>query len=310
MIMALCLIGFLLFIIYPFCRKGKRVFFWLTGTMLSIIPACAGIPSSRQLLFTSIGFFGLYGLLLKGIIKQNFNSKDSILRNKTGIPVKGNVSAFHRFSIRIVIPFLLICYFVISPCLIVMHYADYQQGKEYRAKAADFGDNPLLREKTIVVVKPPDTSAMVTGLVERAYTEEPVPEFVRFLSSGMQTLELYRINNKSLSVKPEGGYNRPPSPITDSVTGKISYFHDQLFARWIETLYYNPKNPWRKGDCIRLTGLLIKVEDITDDGRVLEALFEFEHPLESSMFIWLTWDPAISAYRQFPLIRIGEKIRM
>jgi hypothetical protein len=290
---------------YPFFKKEKLKLFWLTGALLSVIPACMGMPSSRLLTFPCIGLSGLFSLLFKDFTQHWLGPQ-----LKGQVFAKKLLSKFHDFSIRIVIPLLLILYLIISPLIIIMHYVDFKKGKEYRSGLANFGDKIVGEEKTIVVVKPPDTSVMVTGLFERAFTQKPVPEFVRFLCSGMQNLELYRIDKTSLLAKPEGGYTILPSTITDLATGKMKYFDDRYFSRWMETLYYNPQFPWKKGDIIRLTGLTISIKDVTEDGRILSALFEFEKPLESNTYEWIIWNSAASEYHPFPLPGIGGKIRI
>ena len=78
----------------------------------------------------------------------------------------------------------------------------------------------------------------------------------------------------------------------------------------METLYYNPRVPWKKGEIIRLTDLTITIKDVTKDGRILKALFDFNEPLESKTYEWIIWDPAVSAYRSYPLMDSGDKTKI
>ena len=48
------------------------------------------------------------------------------------------------------------------------------------------------------------------------------------------------------------------------------------------------------------------VADVTSDGRISEATFRFQKPLEDTTYEWLLWDPSTSSYYPAELPHVGE----
>ena len=62
----------------------------------------------------------------------------------------------------------------------------------------------------------------------------------------------------------------------------------------------------KKGDTVRLTGLMVEVTGVTNDGRPKEVLFRFDVPLEDPSLRWIVFKDL--AYVPFTPPAIGETI--
>ena len=59
---------------------------------------------------------------------------------------------------------------------------------------------------------------------------------------------------------------------------------------------------------VEVSGMIVEVRKITDDGRPLEALIHFSAPLEASCYKWVQWNWRQGAYTDFTPPHIGHSI--
>jgi hypothetical protein len=65
-------------------------------------------------------------------------------------------------------------------------------------------------------------------------------------------------------------------------------------------------NPFRLGDRIALSDVVIEVSDVAPDGRPLEILVRFTVRLEDPSLDWLKWEG--HGYVPFQLPKVGETV--
>lgn len=292
-IIALCILILMFVIFFPFLKRSKILLFWITAVLFSIIPLCAGLPSNRLLGFAGIGIMGFIVIIIKQLC---------LIRNKN------ELSLFHRISFKLSVPVILIIFCLLNPLMIVSTPSLMQQGKEIREKITDFGTDTTIADNTLFIVKHPAASPLIAGITERAFSGKPLPQFIRLLSSGMQPLAINRVDDNTLIIKPEGGYNPLPAGIPDPATGKVNHFHPGIINLWTDTFFYNPDSPWKKGERIILSWTMIEVLDVTGNGRISEIKLTCEKSLEDEKYIWITWDQVKNEYVRFTLPGIGEKM--
>jgi hypothetical protein len=205
---------------------------------------------------------------------------------------------------------LIVC-FIINPISLVSATGLMQSSKQIRQQSVNFGSDPALGEKILVIIQPPAASMMVGALWERQFSGEPMPRYIRILSSELQNLSIYREKADTLVLEPEGGFNQLPGPIPDPETGKERHVSLEILNRWTSTFFYNPNTGWEKGDTITLTGVRITILEVTSDGRPAKARFQFNSPLEEAkVYKWITWDMKENKYVDFVLPDKVEHTRL
>ena len=146
----------------------------------------------------------------------------------------------------------------------------------------------------------------IPGLLERLLTDEPVPASLNYLSSGLTSVKIKRVDSRTITVTPDGGYTLPPGPIADERTGMVMHVHEENVYRALEGLTYNPQNPMRVGEEVTLTEFTATVTGMTADGRIASAAFTFARPLDDDGYRWLRWDKSTSTYEVVRMPPVGE----
>jgi len=161
--------------------------------------------------------------------------------------------------------------------------------------------------KDVIFVNPPG-SFMTAFTRLNAYDDhEEFPAHVRMLTPGMDIIEMKRIDETTLIVKPQHGYLRPPGPTLQDKGTIEQHINFRNQFKHFETLYrpidYNlPKN-WS----IEFEDMTIKFIELFPDGRPAIAQFRFTEPLDGEHYCWYVWNPQYEAQR-FKPPRIGETV--
>jgi len=126
-------------------------------------------------------------------------------------------------------------------------------------------DDPRIAEKDLVVVNAPDPYSSGFVPVLRALQRRPFPAHVRRLASSNVPVTVRRADERTLSVRPDGGYLVEP---------------DAALVR-------DARHPMHRGDRVELTGVTVEITDETADRRPAEATFRFDRRLDDPSFLWL-----------------------
>jgi hypothetical protein len=275
---------------WPLLKRRRAAAFWLIGMLAAVVPLISGIPQNRNLGLVSLGLMGLAGQLFGDV----------------AVTRKGMLNTFQTGLLKITVPVLLIFYLVISPVLVLTNPASTRTSAEMQAKAADFGNAPDLVEKHLYVINPPGAMSFMGGLFQRLFSGEPFPQSINYLSSGFAPVNIERVNERTISVTPEGGYTPLPGMIVDEKTGTETPIHLENVYRALDGFYYNPRNPMHAGQIVVLNEVTIDVAEMSDDGRIARAVFTFAHSIDDERYVWLLWNETTSTYTPVRMPAVGE----
>jgi hypothetical protein len=287
----LVLLGLLALAVYPVLKTHRTSAFWLLGLLAAIVPLVTGIPQNRNLGLVSLGVMGLAGQLFVDVATAR---------------KPGPLTTFQRILLRITVPLLLILYLVVSPLLVISNPATTRTSAEAQASAAEFGSAPELAERHLCVINPPGAMSLAAGLLQRLFTDKPMPASINYLSSGFAPVTIERVDAQTIIVTPEGGYTPLPGPIVDDETGMVTPVGLENVYRALDGFHYNPRNPMDVGQVVTLSDMTVEVTEMTGDGRIAQAAFTFAHPLEDARYIWLLWDEPTSTYERVQMPPVGE----
>lgn len=284
-------IGLLAVIVYPVLKTHRTAAFWLVGLLCATVPLVSGIPGNRNLGFVSLGVMALAGQLFIDV---------------AAIKKPNSLKRIQLILLKVTVPVQLILYLFISPISVLNNPATTRIMAEDQAQVVDFGGDPKLAEQHLYVINPPGEMIYIAGMMQRWFTDEPLPASINYLTSGFTTVQIERVDDRVIIVTPDGGYTPRPGPVLDKTTGMVTHIHLENVYRSLEENFYNPEHPMQVGQVVTLSEFAVEVSEMTADGRIAQAVFTFAHPLEDERYIWLLWDEPTSSYTKIQLPPVGE----
>ncbi len=291
---AIASLGFLavlVLIAYPVLKAHRTSAFWTIGLLCATIPLISGVPGDRNLGLVSLGMMALIGQLLVDVATME---------------KPGPLKALQVVSLKIVVPLFLIIHLVVSPQSIVSEPDSTRARGEMAAKLVDFGSDPALVGQHLYIINPPETLLYGYGMHQRLFTNEPFPASINYLSSGYTPVHIERVDARTIVVTPEGGYSPRSGPIADAETGKVTHISYENVVRVLDGIFYNPQDPMRVGQVVTLSEVTVEVTEMTDDGRIAQAMATFAYPLDDDRYVWLLWNGATSTYTRVQMPPVGE----
>ncbi|MFB3786335.1 MAG: hypothetical protein ACE15F_08195 [bacterium] len=295
-ITAVIVLAGLAVLFYPAWRGCRLARFWLTGTVLAVVPLCAAWPGGRSLALAAFGGMGL----LAQTAKNAFPHASSLDQ-----PTKARV-----WPRRILGLILLVRLLTGAGHL---HWAPMaldrmQKGIELISMAHQ--SVPDQAGKTVIFVNHPVPLVVAYLFPIRLLNGDPLPERLRVLAPGLDPVELSRTGEKTLVVRPRNGYAGPPQWKTDSWTDRRTYVDLESTMNRVERLLLGRKTAPARGQKLDLTGVTIEITTLTGDQRPAEAKFVFKVPLEDPSLCWLAWNRKTWKLDPFPLPRVGETVML
>ncbi len=293
---ALVMLTGLAILFYPLWRGCRVARFWLTGTVLAVIPLCAAWPGGRSLALAAFGGMGLLAQTAK-----NAFSPDSTVE----VPVS------RRAWARGILGLILLARLLTGAGHLhwaPMAFDRMQKGIDLISMARQSVTEQA--GKTLIFVNPPVPLVVAYLFPIRLLNGDPLPERARVLAPGLDPVELIRTGEKTLVVRPRNGYASPPQWVTDSWTDRRAYVDPVSTLKRIERLLLGRKTAPARGQKLDLTGVTIEITKLTGDQRPAEAEFVFKVPLEDPSLCWLAWNRKTWKYDPFPLPRVGETVRV
>jgi hypothetical protein len=139
--------------------------------------------------------------------------------------------------------------------------------------------------QTIVVSIPYDQMLFYLNFI-RAANGQALCLNTFLLSAGLQSLEVQRVNERTLMVRFESG---------------------MLKGAW-EQSFRDSAAPLEKGYTLQLPGFSVTVTALSDGGLPAEIRYLFNKPLEDASLRWVTWSD--DGFIPFTLPALGETVRM
>jgi hypothetical protein len=245
---ALGVLGLAFYLFRPLLREHRLLRFWLLGALLATVPVCGVHPEDRMLTATGIGITQVLAAFLWALVDGTYAQATRFTYACGGL-----LAAVHVVFAPLTLPLRSFDIYAMER---VMLHAD---------KTLPQGDEA--KGKTLVLVNPPLNVFAIYFPVFRGARNWTLPEHFRWLATGEADLEVKRVDERSLSITPKGGFLSTSSQV--------------MFRRADRKFALN--------DEVRLNGIVYKIASLTADGRPSELLVQFDEPLESPRFAWRVW---------------------
>jgi len=240
-------LGLLAFATAPLLRRDRVARFWAAGMLFAAIPVCATAPMDRLLTFVGIGASGLLAQYLAFVFG--------------GLP-----GASWRVQATALAWFLVAVHAVFAPISLPFRAGNpvgpgWVEAKLYVRTPL----GPSLEDRTVVIVNAPSVMNATYLILRREVSGLAGPRHTRVLAPAMPSVTIRRLDERTLAIRPEGGY-----------------------LRWtLDQVFRSERRPFTLGEQVRLTGMTVTITDLTTDGRPADATFRFDVPLESPTLLWL-----------------------
>jgi hypothetical protein len=275
-----------LIVLLPLVCKDRLARFWLLGMYLSVVPVCATVPMSRNLLFVAIGAFGLMAQFTAGLLtKKDWLPTYRLWRSAAWtlctllLIVHLPVAAGARISTPIMTSFL---------------------AKNVKS-TMEIGSLEGSENQDLVVVNAPNPASFLYMPFLRAYEGQPLPRAIRVLAPGFGPLEIIRTGDNSVVLRARGG-----NLLTGREKDSIDFVY---FYRYVSDVR-SASHPLQPGDRVELPRMSADVIAVDESGVPTEVLFKFPVSLEDSSLRWLHWDWKKDRYAPFKVPAVGEQAQV
>lgn len=254
-------------------KRDVMARFFGAGMLLSLVPICATFPHERLLLFVGLGAMGLVALFLRDNLFAASATRPSETASPTAAPT--------RYA-RATAWFLVVVHGVLGPLSLPaatwgMAFGGRKAQHLFDGIAAD----ESVRTTDLIVVGTPIPYLAHYLPIVRASNDTPAPAHVRVLASNVTAVEIARPDDRTLIVRPAGGYLQAP----------------------LDSLFRGPSRPMHVGQRVTLTGMTVEVMNVLPDGRPEEAKFQFDGRLEEEPRRWMIYEDG--EMRPFVLPPVG-----
>jgi hypothetical protein len=279
-------IAIALFFFMPLLRKDRLARFWLVGTCLSVLPICATIPMSRNLLFVELGAFGLTAQFVGGVISRDKWLPKSHLR---------------RMVIWVFCVLLLVAHLPVAAVRRVAAPITSSMIVDEIYLTMQIDSTPGLEKQELVVLNAPYPVAFQYLPFLNAYEGRAIPRAIRVLSPGYRPIEIIRLNERAISVR--------------SITGNLLSYEEEdplhfvYFYRYVGAVR-GAGQPFHAGEWFQLPGMLVEVMEVDDEGQPVEVSFTFAVSLDDPSLRWLRWDWKKDSYTPLEVPTIGQYQRI
>lgn len=270
-LVALSTLVSLVWILRPLLRDSAAVRFWAAGSLLSVVPICATFPSDRLLVFVGFGAMGV----LAELIGRTFGDMEVVRPSR---------------PLRAVVIGLMVVNLGVAPLMLLGRARTVDALGAISEKIdRSIPAAAWIADKTLVAVTVPVDGILAYAMVRRAALGTPRPGRFRILSTGVGRVEVERLDDRTLRVRPERGF----------------------LSAQIETMARAPSEPMSAGEQVSVSDMAVRVIAVDAHGRPLEAEFRFSRSLEDPSFVWMRWSgrslvpwspPAIGASESLPAI--------
>jgi hypothetical protein len=249
---AVACVGVFLWVAWPVLKAERETRFWLLGAVLAALPACAGMPSNRALLFASLGIMVVVARFVVAVSRQADTLYPGKLRRSLA-----TVNAIWIFTSSVPLTLYTLG-------LTARGNADLQAS--FARAAASLPHDPALAGKTLVVVDAAIEPILFYDAYERAARGEVRPARTRLLAtSGGRALTVERLDERTLRLSAERG-------LLDR--------HSDMALRMRS----------QAGDVVDVPGMHVEVERVGEGGIPSTVRFRFDVPLEDAQLVWQHWD--------------------
>ena len=122
--------------------------------------------------------------------------------------------------------------------------------------------DPEISKQDLVIVNSPVAYYSGMHILMRYLDGRPLPRHTRVLAKNHKTVRLTRLDARTVSVRPDTSF------------------------------YISPRKQriMTVGEKVHLTGMVVEITEVTEDGFPTEAVFQFSVPLEDPSLRWTQWN--------------------
>ena len=197
---------------------------------------------------------------------------------------------------------------MIAPLVLVRAPARVREfGVVVDRAAASLPVDTAVRDQQVVIVNAPSFFVSVFGRLIQGLRGLPVPARVLVLGSGIHPIEVVRLDDRSILVRPEGGFLALPGSPRPGHEATQPAFDVRYLFQLLDRLYRDT-SLMRRGEQIELTGVTVEVEAVTPDGRPAGVSFRFDRRVDDPSLRWLRWQHGV--YVPFTIPAVGETVTL
>ncbi len=257
-------------VLWRWARGNAMAGFWLTGMVVSALPACATFPHDRLLFPVGIGAFGMVAQVLAGPSEA-----------PDGLPE----GYWRRMPVRALTACWLLFHLVLGPLLLpVKSLAPRFAGDVFAKPAFTLDRVDPLSNRTLVYVTAPGFFHSSWAPLIRHQNGRSYPPRIRILGTTFGRVEVTRTGPRTLRLRSPAGFA----------------------SGMLDSLMYTADRPFRAGQVFRVSGLEIRLGPLTERGRPAEMVCRFARDLEHRDNVWTAWHS--DGYRPFVLPRPGQTV--
>jgi hypothetical protein len=258
----------------PLLRKDATARFFAAGMILSLLPACTAFPDDRLLLFVSIGGMGL----LARFIASNLRKEDRL-----------RIQGRWRLPALAFCALLVFIHLGLAPLGLVRTAESLDKIGHAIAKAdASLASERAARFQTTLIVNSPAFALVSYGAFSRLAEGGKFPGRTLVLGSGGNPITVSRQDERTLLLRPEGGFLAPPGG-AHGMGELVSLLFDQRNVILSADRLYRDRSKTEPGRKIELFGVTVEIMAVTEDGRPAEVAFRFLTKLENPYLRWMQW---------------------
>lgn len=256
--------------------------FYLTGTLLAVLPACGTAAQNRLLVIAGLGAGGLLARYVARL-REAHEPPASINAGRKS-------SALERLTRRAI----LIIHLGVSPlALMVSAYSTATFGPLLQRLADSFPRDSEIEDQKLMIVQAPTAFLFQYAASMNALDGRPMPEHLYVLGSSAAPLEIRRPDARTLVLRPSGGFLPPPGtpPVArpDAPFDLCSPVSPLYMMQMFDVLFRASSLGFTEQETIDLHGFRARVLETDATGRLLEIAFECDDSLESGRYRWMTW---------------------
>ena len=279
-------LGLLLIVLLPLLWRDRVARFWLLGTVFSVVPICATMASSRNMLFLGIGAMGLVAHFAGVILgRENWLPKWRLWRGAAWV-FCATLLLVHVVGAAAGRAFM--------PKLISGLVSRFE--RIYRIELPEGSEN-----QDIVVVNAPCPLFLMVLPADNALEGQPVPRSIRNLAPAFVGLEMARVDERSILLRARRGSLFFCEQREDIIMHPVYYLQE------FNTIFRDVRHPLRVGDKAELRRMTAEVRRVGDDGMPTEVLFRFAVSLDDESLRWVRWDWKQGRFLPFAVPAVAEE---
>lgn len=267
-------------------NRQASVRFFALGLLLSALPLCATLPSSRLLAPVSLGGSFVLAALLVDLWRTVVDGGGRVWRGLAGLAL-GTLVFLHL---------------VVAPITLASSTGQFRQVERYfTGGSSTLPDDP---SASVVLVNAPNFYLVSLAPVAQAASGESLPAELLTLSTGVYGVEYERTDESTLRIRPDGGFLLPPGHAPPGQQPPT--FDFRHFLQMADQLYRRPA-AFVAGERIRRGEAILEIVEVTSDGRPSVVDVRFATPLEGRQWIqFVEW----RGFEPWAVPAVGETVRI